>query len=365
MRVAILTLPLHTNYGGIIQALALQTVLENMGHDVKVINKDWHPRRIYWLTRYPQRIVRKYLFRENIPIFYEQHSHDEYERRATKIIPFIEHYISRRQVQDLSDIRDEFDALVIGSDQIWRPCYFASISHRVVDAFGAFANKWNIRRLSYAASFGVDNLNEFNQHDIRKIKKILRSFCGVSVRESSGVELCKKYFGIEAIQVLDPTMLLPKDFYENLIKDCSNERQQGIMEYILDPDSCKNKIINEIKKQTKLPSFSTISSSEQYQASLEQWLAGFRDASLVVTDSFHACVFSIIFHKPFIVVSNPERGLSRITSLLDMFGLQHHLVDNMVQIRSIDGYILNNQVYETLLGWQKRSMQFLLSSLKG
>lgn len=365
MRVAILTLPLQNNYGGIIQALALQTVLENMGHDVKVIDKDWHPKKIYWLTRYPQRIVRKYLLRENIPIFHEQLFYDGYIRRTTKTLPFIEQYISRRLVQDLSDIRpDEFDALVIGSDQIWRPCYFSPFFSRVIDAFGAFADKWNIRRLSYAASFGVDNLNEFKQHDIRKIKKILRSFCGISVRESSGVELCKKSFGVEAIHVLDPTMLLPKDFYENLIKNYSNEWQQGIMEYILDPDSCKDKIISEIRKKTKLPSFLTISCSEQYQASLEQWLAGFRNASLVVTDSFHACVFSIIFHKPFIVVSNPERGLSRITSLLDMFGLQHHLVDNVAQIRSIDSYVLNNQVYETLLDWQKRSMQFLLSTLK-
>lgn len=363
MKVGILTLPLHTNYGGILQAYALQEVLRRQGHQVKVIDKDFQPHKTD-RYRYPRRIFLKYIFRQNIPVHYERLLYEEYQNKMLHILPFLEKYIFRKMVHDLSEIkRGEFDVLVIGSDQIWRPSYFLHSYEKVTDAFGRFANKLNIECLSYAASFGIDNLEEFDKKEIIKIKKEILKFKGVSVRESRGVELCREYFGVDATHVLDPTLLLSKKEYENLI-DSTVSSRKGIMKYVLDPTREKDHVVQEVKRRLDLPVFSTNLSGEKVQPSVEQWLAGFRDAEMIVTDSFHACVFSIIFRKPFVVVANPNRGISRIMSLLEIFGLQHHLVANPDQIKPVSSYEINDAIYTILSKWQNRSMDFLLSSLK-
>lgn len=364
MKIGILTLPLHINYGGILQAYALQEVLRRQGHQIKVIDKDLRPQRIDWLYKYPQRIFLKYVLGRKIPVFYEHLFFEEYKRKMVYILPFIETNIFRRIVHNLSEIkRDEFDVLVIGSDQIWRPSYFLPFYKNIADAFGGFANRLGIKCLSYTASFGVDNLEEFDRKKRKKIKKELCSFKSISVRESNGVDLCREYFGVDAVHVLDPTLFLSKRDYEALIGNQIPVRE-GVMVYMLDPDSRKEQIIEKVKRQLNLSVFLTNKPGEKAQPSVEQWLAGFRDAEMIVTDSFHACVFSIIFRKPFVVVANTDRGISRIVSLLEIFGLQHHLVANSDQIKSVSSYEISDDVYSVLAEWRYRSMEFLLSSLK-
>lgn len=363
MKIGIITLPLHSNYGGIMQAWALQIVLTKMGHEVKVIDKDLHPQLKNWLYKYPKRIIFKYILRKDIPIFHEQLMYENYSMRVKHILPFIEKYILRKLVYDISDIKeDEFDFLIFGSDQIWRPKYYSQFYHRIIDAFGAFAYKWNVGLLSYAASFGIDNLSEFSKQEIVEIRKYIQKFNGVSVREMHAVDLCKTYFNINAVHVLDPTMLLTKNDYMKLI-DSNVTQKYGIMQYILDLNLEKQNILEFISRSMKLPLFSCLSYSEIAQPAVEQWLSGFRDASFIITDSFHACVFSIIFRKPFIVIENQNRGLSRIKSLLDIFNLQHHLVRNVNEIGAFENYNLSDDVYRTLSEWQKKSINFLNLSL--
>ncbi|MDM8269668.1 polysaccharide pyruvyl transferase family protein [Barnesiella viscericola] len=367
MRIGIVTLPLLSNYGGILQAWALQTVLMKLGNDVKVINKKFdRPTKSSILCKHPERLLKKYVFRENIPIFQELLVYEDIKQRIRNIEPFIRKHIYQRIVSDLSEIEEsEFDALVFGSDQVWRPAYFLPNYPNMVDAFGAFANKWSIRRLSYAASFGLDNLNEFGSKDIVKIEPELHQFSGISVREATGVELCKNYFHVEAVHVLDPTMLLPKESYLGIAEDVPADTSGLVLEYILDPDVGKKVIIENFSQKLKFPkrSFSPNFGSGIPQASVEAWLAGFRDAMFIITDSFHACVFSIIFQKPFVVIANPDRGLSRIESLLTMFNLRHHLITSTDQIKSIDSYEIDSSVYDTLVKWQFKSMNFLKSAL--
>lgn len=363
MRIGILTLPLHSNYGGIMQAWALQTVLMRMGHKVKVIDKNLLPPKANWLYIYPKRIFLKYILHKNIPVFHEKLMYENYSMRTKYILPFIEKYIARKIIYDVSEIKkDEFDVIIFGSDQIWRPKYYCQFYKRIIDAFGAFAYKWNINLISYAASFGLDNLNEFNKKEIIKIKECIQKFNGVSVRESQAIYLCKNFFNVNAIHVLDPTLLLNKGDYISLISPDIVQRN-GIMQYILDLDTEKQKIVKSICQCMKMPLFSCIHYSETCQPAVEQWLAGFRDASIIITDSFHACVFSIIFHKPFIVIENPQRGLSRIKSLLGIFNLQHHLITNINQIKPLEYYKLNEDVYKILSDWQIKSFKFLNSSL--
>ena len=156
----------------------------------------------------------------------------------------------------------------------------------------------------------------------------------VSVREESAVELCRKFFGVNSSHVLDPTMLLDVQDYVDLVKRADIPKSKGtLLCYILDETESTTDLISRLASETGLVPFRGNSRVEDWSAPLaeriqppvEQWLRGFMDAELVVTDSFHAYVFSILFHKPFIVVGNKERGLARVKSLLKMFGLEKAL----------------------------------------
>ena len=365
MKIKILTLPLIVNYGGILQAYALQTVLQRMGHEVSVIDREKKPKLLDWIFKVPGRLFQKYVLHQNLPVFHEKLYYNHTLMRAQYTTRFIESHIRRRMVNSLSELsKNEMDALVVGSDQIWRPVYFTPFYGNVVNAFGAFADHWNIRRLSYAASFGVDHLKEYSANEISEIGRILSTFSGVSVRESSGIHLCKDYFHVVAQQVLDPTMLLKMDDYLKLIPD-TMPKQEGVMTYVLDSFEGKDEFLNRLGEQLKMPLFSVIAESyEKLQPPLEQWLAGFRDASLIVTDSFHACVFSILFNKPFWVVLNSNRGIARIESLLSMFGLENRLVTDLqtcpVEKTPIDWQAVNQKLEQG----RKHSTEYLINALE-
>ncbi len=231
MKIGILTLPLHTNYGGILQAYALQTVLERMGHEVVVFNKkarspflSVYRRPLYYSARFlkkifvnPHTIVRReYIARKEYPII-SQHTQR-----------FINQYIHCLITEHLEDIMSaNVDAIVVGSDQIWRARYFSRMwDAELPNAFLAFTNGWNIKRFAYAASFGVDEW-EYPLDISEELKAAAARFDGISVRENSGVVLCKEHLGCEAVQVLDPTMLLQKDDYVRLIESIHQPKSDG------------------------------------------------------------------------------------------------------------------------------------------
>lgn len=347
MKIGILTLPLHTNYGGILQAYALQTVLERMGHEVCLIEKRRKPMRLpLWKTPlvYGKRIARN-LMGHPFPIFYEQKINREMPIIRQNTDQFINKYIKLRFVDDFSEIKKtDFDAIVVGSDQVWRPKYFHEIEHAFLD----FTKGWNIKRIAYAASFGTDEW-EYTMEQTERCGELLRHFDAVSVREDSGVTLCHAHIDVEAQHVLDPTMLLAKEDYIQLFENANTPKSKGnLLNYILDEAPEKLALIDKIAKEKDLVSFRVNSKVENREASLqeriqpsvEQWLRGFYDAEFVITDSFHACVFSILFNKPFIAVGNKDRGMSRFTSLLSMFGLEKRLLTssfyNIEQIENID-----------------------------
>ena len=335
MRIGILTLPLHTNYGGILQAYALQTVLERMGHEVHVIEKKRRPLSIPIQNMpfcYGKRIVKNIIGRK-FPIFYEQKYNREQPIIRQNTDKFIKKYIHIAEYDDFSDIKEsEYDAIVVGSDQVWRPKYFGL--NQIENAYLKFAEGWNIKRIAYAASFGTDEW-EYTPKQTEECGRLLRMFDVVSVREDSAVNLCKKHFGVEAQHVLDPTMLLNREDYIKLFEVADTPKSKGnLLYYILDETEEKKALIKRIADEKGLILFNVKSQSDdinspvsdRIQPPLEQWLRGFYDAEFVVTDSFHACVFSILFNKPFLAVGNTERGMSRFKSLLGSFKLENCFV---------------------------------------
>lgn len=373
MKIGILTLPLHTNYGGILQAYALQAVLERMGHDSRVIQRPWRKQIVWW--KFPLQIVNRCIYRfvfgRKVALFSELkwNRNQAVIERNTK--DFIDEYIHTHKIKHISDIKEtDFDAIVVGSDQIWRPKYYRLHYKYIEDAFLSFTKKWSLKRIAYAPSFGTDEW-EYNQVETQKCSNLLQKFDAVSVREQSGVELCEKYLGRKDVQwVLDPTMLLNKEDYEHLIPQ--NVKAPGdLMCYVLDANDEINNLIAKIANENDLKVFQAASDVDnvslpierRIQPPVESWLAGFRDAKLVITDSFHACVFSILFHKPFIVIGNKNRGYSRFESLLNRFGLENRLIENASQYNQTMLNPLSEEVYKKLDSYRSTSTDFIAKAL--
>lgn len=375
MRIGILTLPLHTNYGGILQAYALQTVLERMGHDVKVINKPLPHASLpvwKWPYSFPKRIIRKYVLGKEIGIFQERNFNRTIGTTRRYTQEFIDNYIHQRLLNSLEEIKkDEFDALVVGSDQIWRSIYFHLHWTYLPDAFLDFTNGWNVKRISYAASFGKDDIGEYTNKELVAIKKDIQMFDAVSVREESGINICRS-LGVNAQCVIDPTMLLQAGDYFSLLKQDNKSVKDNILcSYVLDSNKDIEELKNKLAEQNHLQIVETNSRIEDPNAPLEQriqqpvenWLSAFAKASFVITDSFHACVFSILFHKQFVVVGNKDRGLARISSLLAMFGLTGRYIDNPKdyhELPAIDYY----KVDSILASKRKEALEYLTNNLQ-
>ena len=227
-----------------------------------------------------------------------------------------------------------FDAYIVGSDQVWRPIYSYGISNYFLD----FTVGKDVKRIAYSASFGTDQW-EFTTEQTAVCSELAKQFDAISVREDSGVGLCRKYLNIDAVQMPDPTLLLDKNDYLEIIKnDCpENSHSGGIFTYILDDSEIKRSIVQKVSSKLKLNSFSVMPQAQFKNVGrkgiekciyppVAEWLQGFADADFVVTDSFHGTVFSIIFNKPFISIANGKRGTSRFTSLLKTFGLEDRLI---------------------------------------
>ncbi len=329
MKTAIITLPLHTNYGGLLQAFALKTALESQGHEATVLDlkdKMEAPKGLKAPFVYLGRALKgREVFREN-----------RYKRElpllAANTSKFVDTYICPRIIDSYSTVREgEYDAFIVGSDQVWRPLYFKPIE----DAFLAFTKKWDVKRVAYAASFGTDAL-EYEYIQLEACAKLLSVFDGVSVREDSAVVQCEEWLDYEgAAHVLDPVMLLDMDTYVDMAASVENHPAKGrITTYILDAAPEKTHVVDFMKRVSGMdvhdvsvhPYLNDRPVDQRIVPSVEDWLAAFADAEFVVTDSFHGCVLAILLHKRFLAVGNSRRGMARFTSLLKTFGLSQRLV---------------------------------------
>lgn len=363
MKIAIITLPLHTNYGGILQAYAMQTTLARMGHTPILLEPK--PKRIHHPLKMPlvylKRAFCKYILQQDVKVF---KSPQQRMRKHTDV--FIKKHLHIKIIKRWnSNLTKEFDTFVVGSDQIWRPKYCYSLGHAYLDFTRGCATK----RIAYAASFGASN-NEYTTEQQELCRPLAQLFDRISTREDSGVTLCKELFGVQAVQMPDPTLLLTKDDYIKIIKDSAAPQSKGnLLVYILDESQETEQHILDLAQRKALIPFKVNSKVEQFDAPIseriqppvENWLRGFHDAEFVITDSFHACVFSILFHKPFICIGNEGRGTSRFTSLLKMFNLQDRLVSSLDDFT--DTPINWDEVDKILATKRAEAMEFLTTAL--
>lgn len=337
MKIGILTQPLHRNYGGILQNWALQQVLIGMGHRPEMIFLCWgnRPRGKLLVLRcmsFVKCVVKKYLLGHKDVylywIFNPQYNPSVPQYADTEFVGRIHKTKQLPRDVDLAKFVSSRDyaAFIVGSDQVWREDYSASITRYFLD----FLSEDDKRpRIAYAASFGKSK-DYISPKNMPRCCELLHCFDAVSVREYEGLDILKRDLNYHrGIKVLDPTLLLSVDDYRREIKDKDllDRTQPHISAYILDASEDKSAILTEVASRLKLP-VKTFSGefSEGKMLTVSQWLAEFEGADFVLTDSFHGCVFSIIFHKPFVAIANKDRGLDRFVSLLRDAGLEDRLI---------------------------------------
>lgn len=386
MKIGILTQSLFHNYGGLLQNYALQQVLIRAGHAPITID---HPRRDRLTElRYSFGRGRLRFFHAIFPQLCKAPvyipSKSEMHVIAQHTQHFIDKYIAKTSSLNTHDAfrsvaeSGQFDAYVAGSDQCWRPKYNISF---LKEMFLCFAEEQkNVKRIAYAASFGVD-FWEMDTTTTAECARLAKKFDLVTVREDSGVALCKNNLGVEAVHVLDPTLLLEKEHYIRIVEEEKEPASSGnLFYYILDPTATKSAFISEVAVNMGLIPFTVL---PKYQAekrtrqtvkqqledcvypSVTSWLRAFMDAKMVIVDSFHGMVFSIIFNKPFVVIGNKGRGMSRFTSLLRLFNLEDRLLDaDCLDIKVLDKPINWARVNMIKEKYMEVSTSLLLNSLK-
>lgn len=373
MKIAVVTLPLHTNYGGILQAYALRSVLARAGHEVVVARfresaaqRLSHPLSVFL----KQRGIVPYS--HNYPLSAKEHA---VIRCNTE--KFIDKHIRRTNPLSGREMAAcGFGAFVVGSDQVWRhydPRYF----------LGFLPDGDVSKKISYAASFGIGSW-PFSEGQTEEAKKLAARFDAVSVREDSGVGMCADNLGIETELVLDPTLLLKKEDYLALIPEAEESvkahgqaavESGNIFSYILDSTPSKEAVTAKAAELLGADINSIVPTVRPGKGvdiercvwpSVERWIEGFERARFVVTDSFHGTALSILFNKPFIAVCNDDRGAARFHSLLRMFGLEERLVSHceIPDEGLFTGKVDFAPVNEILAARRRESLEFLKNALQ-
>ncbi len=357
MKIALLNLPFDNNYGGNLQRYALIKVLQNMGHKVEHINLQYNYYLPWykWLYSYPKRLILKYLLGKNdIEVFVEQKLNQENKRRLELTSQFYDRYIPHtgecvniKQIQKVS--KGRFDAYIVGSDQVWRKGSTKQIGLK--NYFLHFTNKENVKRFAYAISFGVSG-NLLGKKEISTLAMDYAKFDAVSVREMSALKLLEEYGWNtpKPTLCLDPTLLLTQNDYKDLIEknEVENLTSGKIFCYILDETDSVNLTIDFYSKHLK-KRMVKVGLDDTAGVSICQWLNNIRCSDFVITDSYHGCVFSVIFNRPFVFLGNKSRGNSRIESLFNVLGIKAGKTEN------IDYQSLN----EKLEKLKEKSIEFI------
>lgn len=308
MKIAIQTIVDYDNYGNRLQNYALQQVLEKKGHEVLTLRNDFN--NTYYNNIKSKSRLKKILSSVKNGSFFEKVYNKVNQKNKDRMIEkyqnnrflafrnFSTKYIveSNELYNDNLKNADElksFDCFVIGSDQVWN-YEFPRFSE--FDFLPSVAQP----KISYAASFGVDTIPTNLKY---LYKKNLDKIDYISVREEKGKEIINDLLPQKDVKVvLDPTLLLDKKEWEKLIKDKETYHNSFILTYFLDKTTTENqKYIKKIAKEKKLEikNLADVYDEKLWVVDPSEFVNLFSQAEMVFTDSFHACVFSIIFEKYF------------------------------------------------------------------
>lgn len=321
MRIGVITFSTSKdNYGQLLQCFAMQNYLRNQGHDVFLIR---YQNNITAKASF--KITRTFTYLRKLPLYisffltqqtnkknkniYGNDSANE-RRKFNQFI--IDNLVTTERVyteDELNTNPPSADAFICGSDQIWG----GDLSY-----FLSFAPD-ETRKLAYAPSFG--GRTEFSPEYEKTIKQLLARFDFIGVREQSGVDVCHRLGFPDAVKVIDPTLLLSITDYDK-IRISTHHKRPYIFLYLLgNPMICKVPEIYSFAKHEGLEVIYVGSQGqndayEKEYPQIGEWIDLIANAELVITNSFHCSVFSLIYQKKFITIPL-NKGFERMNGRID------------------------------------------------
>ena len=348
MKIGTITFHWGTNYGAVLQAYALQQYLKQNQYETEII--DYIPLRV--------KLIQVILRIKNLKIseFIKEYRIEKFRERYLELS-------KKKYCSNGNLVKDchSYDVYICGSDQVWNESFTLSAEGKPTLSYYLNFVKNGKTRISYATSFGTDKLR---QKVIDLIKPELKKFKSISVREVTGKTIVED-IGLEAMLVIDPTLLIDKETYEKLFVNIRVNDNYQLFNYILHQNQTRAHAITDYIYDKHFDAEDK--KYDQEPIGIIEWLYGIRNAKFVITNSFHGAIFSIIFHTPFIVVTVENSGMNnRITTLLDAVGLNDRIIDTLdnIVIDNLIGKSIDwNQVDERVRSLRKDSSDFLKQAL--
>lgn len=304
MKISLLTIWHEKNYGAEMQAYATVKILQELGHTVELINFRLHDLKPKSIKSLIKNLI-TFCTPEDI----------KFQQFWAKYIPTTKRY---KTIKSLYENPPEADLYLIGSDQVWNP----EITKQAASLFFLDFGNSKIPRVSYASSFGVSSLAS-NLTTMQYVCSLLPKYKAISCREESGVVLLQNECNLNAVRVIDPTLLF--NGYPELIGIPAQLRT--LVYYPLSPYLELENFSQDLAKELDLQYINTnykqyiVGSIVWNRPSIKQWIKNIADGALVVTPSFHGVAFSLIYRRQFIVIIKDKSRSSRITDLLSELGL--------------------------------------------
>lgn len=369
MEVNVITRHAPANYGSLLQSIATQKVLEKVGVENKII--DYIPKeetgvriaftqlkgKKSWNCN-PLKKMAYILGREleNLIMYHK------FERMRKKYLNMTEHFSTE---QELVGFAAESNSIFMtGSDQVWGP-----VSTGVYDPvyFLEFVSEEK-KKIAFASSFGKAS---FSETDIRKYKKMLSRYSNIAVRENSAVEMLYD-MGIEARQVLDPTLLVTSEKWEEYISDKDIPKEEYVLVYQIHNNPELDRYAIKFAEKVGLPLRRVSPLLHQvrrggkfiYLPDIGQFLALIKNANYMVTDSFHGTAFAVNFNTQFVEVLPNTGTASRNQSILKLLGLENRIVKDNNDFCFISQMIDYTIVNQRLIEERNRTMSVLKQILE-
>jgi len=326
------------------QTYATCRILKEMGHEVELIDlRQPEPIRLRQLIFIP-RFIR---FHQFFKRFYPQ---------KTK---------NFKTLQRLQSANLKYDCLLVGSDQTWNPL----ISKKQCLAYFLDFGESKLRRISYASSFGVKDWPKSYQSLLPRINELLHRFNSISVREETGRQILSSNFGLDSCVVLDPTML-HKSYDEITSKIVANNR---IICYLLNRNQeqlAMARFLSDnlgIKARMIFNGYPLRGFEYYYPPAVKGWIEQIGGADIVVTDSFHGLVFSLLYHRQIVVIPINNGLSSRLLDLLHLVQLDNRVFYNLADLEKNINLVATPIDYEKvdkiLEQYRDRSISYLRDAL--
>ena len=350
MRIALLTLNVYDNYGNMLQKYALYRTLKKFAETVEVLwlasTKPFVPHELE-VNRQAVGNMRDAAFKSV---------------RQNKFKEFSEaNMCTRFNIPGLSDLADEYDFFIVGSDQVWNPEF--SVPGRFLD----FAPRE--KRIAYAASIAIPELPE---NVIENYRQKISEMAHVSIREREGCNLIEELTGTRPLQVVDPIFLLSVEEWRELEKrpswfDPKKYKKGYMLTHFFNGKPPKQ--VQALATQLELPMINLrdIDNFNCYTAGVEEFLYLANHATLLCTNNYHATAFATIFNRPFIVYRYGNLLLSRFTrmnSLLNLFKLKDRLTNAELNTKLKEPLTIDFSTYKKVLrSEQTKALKFLTNAL--